>query len=77
MNLATSQRVRLTPRALADLKNIANYTEKTWGKKQRNLYLINLNKRLVFYLITSPYIDIIGVLHRNMDISNYFSRDKK
>ena len=30
---------KLKARAKADLKDIANYTEKTWGRGQRNKYL--------------------------------------
>lgn len=29
----------LTRKAKTDLKEIANYTEKVWGRKQRNIYL--------------------------------------
>jgi toxin ParE1/3/4 len=37
---------RVTPRALEDLKNIGRYTERQWGKRQRNSYLRALEKRL-------------------------------
>jgi toxin ParE1/3/4 len=36
---------RITPRARADLKNIGRYTFEKWGKKQRDVYLRNLDKR--------------------------------
>ena len=36
---------RITPRAMADLKNIGRYTLEKWGKKQRDIYLRNLDKR--------------------------------
>ena len=36
---------RVTPRALDDLKNIGRYTERQWGKRQRNTYLKALEKR--------------------------------
>ena len=31
-----TRKVRVTPRAREDLKNIGRYTERTWGKAQRN-----------------------------------------
>lgn len=36
---------RITPRAQDDLKNIGQYTERQWGKRQRNTYLKALEKR--------------------------------
>ncbi|QJD72060.1 type II toxin-antitoxin system RelE/ParE family toxin [Marinobacterium sp. LSUCC0821] len=36
------RRVRVTPRAYDDLKNIGRYTERTWGNSQRNHYLKSL-----------------------------------
>ena len=36
---------RVTPRTRDDLKNIGRYTLKMWGKKQRDTYLRNLDKR--------------------------------
>jgi plasmid stabilization system protein ParE len=36
---------RITPRAQDDLKNIGRYTERQWGKRQRNTYLKALEKR--------------------------------
>ena len=36
---------RVTPRALDDLKNIGRYTERQWGRTQRNTYLKALDKR--------------------------------
>ena len=38
-------RFRITPRARDDLKIIGRYTERQWGKTQRNNYLKNLEKR--------------------------------
>lgn len=38
-------RFRITPRARDDLKNIGRYTERQWGKVQRNAYLKGLEKR--------------------------------
>ena len=38
-------RFRITPRARDDLKNIGRYTERKWGKTQRNIYLYDLEKR--------------------------------
>jgi toxin ParE1/3/4 len=34
---------RLTAKAIADLKSIGRYTEDTWGREQRDKYLIQLN----------------------------------
>jgi toxin ParE1/3/4 len=36
---------RITPRAKEDLKNIGRYTFKNWGRKQRDTYLTDLDKR--------------------------------
>jgi len=81
---------------------IGEYTEASWGRHQRNLYLKSLEKRfvwlaenphagkhrkdisegyfsfnhgrhVVFYLISGNTIDIIGVLHQEMDILHYFN----
>jgi toxin ParE1/3/4 len=38
-------RIRITPRALADLKNIGRYTLKTWGRTQRDAYLRAIDRR--------------------------------
>jgi toxin ParE1/3/4 len=35
---------QLTNKAKSDLKAIARYTEKTWGLKQRNVYLSDLDE---------------------------------
>ena len=92
---------RITPRALNDLKNIGRYTQKQWGKSQRNIYLKKIENRfkllalnplqgmhrpdiavnyysfpesmhIIFYLINSEYIEIIGIPHKNMDVISYF-----
>ena len=34
---------RFTNKALEDLQSIARYTEKTWGREQRNKYLAKLD----------------------------------
>lgn len=36
-------RFRLTERARADLRSIGRYTQKTWGREQRNVYLGRLD----------------------------------
>jgi len=93
--------VRVTRRAVNDLKTIARYTEQTWGKGQRNRYLKKFEERfkwlaenpkagrhrldlaegyfsfpegqhVVFYLITATSIDVIGVVHQEMDPDHYF-----
>ena len=40
-----TRKVRITPRARDDLKNIGRYTERAWGKAQRNRYLKSLDAR--------------------------------
>lgn len=93
--------IRITPRARDDLKNIGRYTERAWGKAQRNHYLKSMETRfqwlaenpllgkhrtdicegyysfpegqhVVFYLISSHSIDIIGIPHKEMDTISYF-----
>jgi toxin ParE1/3/4 len=34
---------RLTERAKADLRSIGRYTQATWGREQRNIYLARLD----------------------------------
>ena len=36
---------RVTPRAAQDLRNIARYTLRTWGRKQRDTYLRAIDRR--------------------------------
>lgn len=36
---------RITPRAAQDLRNIARYTLRNWGHKQRNTYLGTIDRR--------------------------------
>lgn len=43
--MTTIKQVRVTPRAQQDLLNIGRYTERTWGKAQRNRYLKNIEAR--------------------------------
>jgi Plasmid stabilization system protein len=43
--MPSTRKVRITPRARDDLKNIGRYTERTWGKAQRNRYLKSLEAR--------------------------------
>lgn len=95
------KKYRVTARARDDLKNIGRYTEQTWGKNQRNVYLKEIEARfqwlaenplsgkhridicegyysfpqgqhVVFYLVASNIIDIIGVPHKEMDTISYF-----
>jgi toxin ParE1/3/4 len=40
-----TKRFCLTPRAEQDLKNIARYTLKIWGKEQRDTYLRAMDRR--------------------------------
>ena len=41
-------KIRLTPRAKEDLRKIGRYTQKTWGKAQRNNYLRALDSRFAW-----------------------------
>ncbi len=101
MTKKPSRKVRVTPRARDDIKNIGRYTEQTWNKTQRNRYLKNIDARLkwlaenpqlgkhrpdicegyhsfpegqhvIFYLVGSNTIDVIGIPHKEMDIISYF-----
>ena len=36
---------RITPRAAQDLRNVAGYTLKTWGRQQRDTYLLAIDRR--------------------------------
>jgi len=45
MTQKPNRKVRVTPRAREDLRNIGRYTERTWGKTQRNLYLKGIEAR--------------------------------
>lgn len=49
------RKVRVTPRARDDLKNIGRYTERTWGKAQRNRYLKSLDARF-HWLAENPQL---------------------
>lgn len=40
--------VRLTPRAVEDLREIGRYTVKVWGKAKRDLYLRALDSRFAW-----------------------------
>ncbi|PIE36957.1 MAG: plasmid stabilization protein [Gammaproteobacteria bacterium] len=100
-----SRKVRVTPRARDDLKHIGRYTERTWGKVQRDRYLKSIDARchwlaenprlgkhradicagyysfpegrhVIFYMIGSNTIDIIGIPHKEMDIISYFSENR-
>ena len=59
---------RVTPRALADLKNIGRYTEQQWGKRQRNTYLRALEKRFG-WLAKNPQLG----KHRTDIAEGYYS----
>ena len=67
---------KLTPAANADLKDIARYTERKWGKEKRNQYLIALDSRFL-WLGNNPQLgkrrdEILGVLHQSMDFKQHF-----
>jgi len=44
----------LTNKAKSDLKDIAIYTQNTWGKHQRNIYLTKLDKS--FYALAADHL---------------------
>jgi toxin ParE1/3/4 len=44
----------LTNKAKSDLKDIAIYTQNTWGNRQRNIYLTALDKS--FYALASDHL---------------------
>ncbi|NDV27865.1 type II toxin-antitoxin system RelE/ParE family toxin [Desulfovibrio sp. JC010] len=44
---------KLTNKAYADLKNIARYTQKTWGTAQRNDYLTQMDS--TFHMLAENY----------------------
>lgn len=95
-----TQTYRITPRAEADLYEIARYTEAEWGREQRDRYLRALDarfqwladnprlgqkredvaagyycypqgKHLIFYILATDGIDIIGVPHQRMDPGSF------
>jgi toxin ParE1/3/4 len=59
---------RITPRAREDLKNIGRYTERCWGKAQRNNYLKSLEKRFA-WLADNPRLG----KHRSDIQDGYYS----
>ena len=92
----------LTRQAKSDLKAIARFTEKTWRKSRRNIYIKQFDdtfhlladtpevgkncsfikrnyqkspqgSHLIFYnSITVSSIEIIRILHKNMDVISKF-----
>jgi toxin ParE1/3/4 len=59
---------RLTPRAVEDLREIARYTLKTWGRNQRDLYLADIDRRF-FWLAEHPRLG----KHRSDVTEGYYS----
>ena len=59
---------RITPRARDDLKNIGRYTERRWGKAQRNVYLKDLEHRFG-WLVENPQLG----KHRSDVMEGYYS----
>lgn len=53
MNLRknTPNKVNITPRAKADLRNIWQYTQKAWGEAQADHYVKNIYKRFEWIAI--------------------------
>lgn len=91
---------RLTKKAVEDLRSIGRYTENTWGREQRNIYLARLDtcfstiakdpdiglacdyirngyrkyhvgRHLIFYRQTESDIQIIRILHDQMDVESH------
>lgn len=59
---------KITPRARDVLKNIGRYTERQWGKNQRNAYLQDFEKRFR-WLAENPQLG----KHRSDVIEGYYS----
>ena len=68
MTRTLDRRYRVTPRARHDLINIADYTERTWGKTQRNIYLKAIEARFQ-WLADNP---LLGK-HRTDVSEGYYS----
>lgn len=68
MTQQPSRKVRVTPRAREDLKNIGRYTERTWGQGQRNSYLKSIEVRFQ-WLAENP---LLGK-HRTDICEGYYS----
>lgn len=66
--MPSTRKVRITPRAQDNLKNIGRYTERTWGKAQRNRYLKSLEARFQ-WLAEKP---LLGK-HRTDICEGYYS----
>jgi toxin ParE1/3/4 len=94
----------LWERAKADLRSIGRYTQRTWGREQRNRYLASVDaafhmlahdpqrgracddirpgyrkyhvgRHLIFYRQVATGIEIIRVLHDQMDIETHLEED--
>ena len=93
---------KLSAKAKHDLKDIARYTHKTWGRDQRNIYLKQMDEtfhaladspslgmdcdpvrlgyrkfpqgsHIIYYREgTDVKIEIIRILHKNMDVELSF-----
>lgn len=68
MAKSPAKKVRVTPRAREDLKNIGRYTEQTWGKTQRNHYLKRIEARF-HWLAQNP----LAGKHRADICEGYYS----
>jgi len=64
----------LTKEAKNDLRKMARFTEKRWGRDQRFLYIKQFDD--AFHLLareaSKSKIIIIRVLHKNMDVESKF-----
>ena len=68
MTQTLGNKYRVTPRARDDLKNIGRYTDQTWGKAQRNVYLKEIETGFQ-WLAENP---LVGK-HRTDICEGYFS----
>ncbi len=59
----------LTCKAKSDLKNIAIYTQNTWGKRQRNIYLTKLDKS--FYALAADHLKGVDCSEICIDYRKY------
>ncbi|CSC96856.1 Plasmid stabilization element ParE%2C putative [Vibrio cholerae] len=61
----------LTVAAKADLRDIALFTQRRWGKEQRNVYLKQFDDSF-WLLADSQQIRVIRILHKSMDVNPIF-----
>jgi len=79
-------RVFLRPAARADLQDIARYTETTWGRRQRDVYLTAIDAKLGALAanpkigkprdaVRADGIEVVRVLHQRMDLQRQLASE--